>query len=295
MGTYDDPVNTVMLAFLDYLEDAAPRPVLDHLTDEDRRRAEALMDSLIAGRGIDPHASRPSIEALLVGTQLAGLLPAVNPATVGAADLTTVREVLDCLDGRARVDIDSNGSDEATVVYSYLDLRARFLLVQADTPVVTNEVRTLVERVFDDDPHTSRVGVVAARSDDLATQVLSADEVGHTITTPRGEPHTRWDPPLPLALAARRMLEQSAPEWDSFDFNQALNDPLDVTSVAAEIAGRIIGREAARSYRGDKARAYRALVGRERVFADLVAKVSAPGTEAVDLDLETTQIARAAA
>ena len=71
MGNYDDPVDVVMLAFLDYLDGTAPRPALDHLSDEDRRRAETLMNSLKAGRGIDPHASRPSIEALLAGTRLA--------------------------------------------------------------------------------------------------------------------------------------------------------------------------------------------------------------------------------
>ncbi len=295
MGNYDDPVDVVMLAFLDYLDGTAPRPALDHLSDEDRRRAEALMNSLKAGRGIDPHASRPSIEALLAGTRLAGLLPAVHPPTIDATNLTTVRQVISGIDSRARVDIDSGDSGGPTVVYSYLDLRARFLLVRADTPAVTDEVRALVEVLFDSDPDTSRVGVVAVRNDDLLTQVLSADEVGHAITTPRGEPHTRWDPPLPLALAVRRMLEHSAPEWDPVDFDQALSNPLDVTAVAAEIAGQVIGREAARSYRGDKARAYRALAGQEHLFADLVAKVSTPGNEAVDLETETSHIVRRAA
>ena len=56
----------------------------------------------------------------------------------------------------------------------------------------------------------------------------------------------------------------------------------------------LIEREAARSYRGDKRRAYKALVGHERAFADLVVKVSAPRSN-VDLDQETTRILRAAA
>jgi hypothetical protein len=194
------------------------------------------------------------------------------------------------VDSRAQVDIDSTSH---TVVYSYLDLRARFLLVPTATPVVTEEVRAAVEALFDADPDTARVGVVAARSDELVTQVLSADDVGATITTPRGEPHLRWDPRLPLVLAARRILEQSAPEWPSFDFDQAHNDALDLTTIAAGIARRVIEREAARSYRGDKRRAYKALVGHERVFAELVVRVSTQGAD-VDLDVETSRILQAA-
>lgn len=294
MRDHDDPVDAVILAFLDHLEGVAARPTLEQLTDADRVRAEAFLDGLVAGRGIDPHGSRPSVESLLVGTPLAGLLPALNTADAGGADLAAVQRVLGGVDSRAWVDIDSDGSVCATVVYSYLDLRARFLLVPTATPVITKDVRALVTTLFVSDPDTARVGVVAARSDELMTQVLSADEVGETITTPRGEPHVRWYPPLPLALAARRMLEQSAPEWPSFDLDPARSEALDLTTVAAVIARRVIQHQSARSYRGDKRRAYKALVGHERLFAELVARVSAHATE-VDLIVETTRIAQAAA
>jgi hypothetical protein len=289
----DHAVDAVVLAFLDHLEGVAPRPTLEHLTDSDRARAEALVAGLVAGRGIDPHASRPSVESLLAGTPLAALFPGggAGGEDSGGVDLTTVQRVLGDVDSRALVAIDSAS---ATVVYSYLDLQARFLLVATATPVVTEEVRAEVETLFESDPDTSRVGVVAAGSDELLTQVLSADDVGPTITTPRGDPHLRWEPRLPLALAARRILEQLAPEWPSFDFDRAQGDALDVAAVAADIARRVIERESARSYRGDKRRAYRTLVGHERAFADLVVKVSAPRSD-VDLDQETTRILQAAA
>jgi hypothetical protein len=90
------------------------------------------------------------------------------------------------------------------------------------------------------------------------------------------------------------MLEQSSPEWPAFDFDQAYSEPFDLPTVAAEIARLIIEREAARSFRGEKRRAYRALVGQERIFAELVAKVSAHGP-AVDLAAETSRIWKAAA
>ena len=276
-----DPVDAVILAALDHLEGTAPRPTLKHLTEADRLRAAELLAGIVAGRGIDPHASRPSVESLLVDTPLVTFFPAVNPVRAGSVDLTAVRRVLDNVDSRARVDIDPAS---ATVVYSYLDLRTRFVIVPDAT----------IETLFDTDPDTDRVGVVAGHSDELLTQVLSADDIGSTITTPRGEPHLRWDPHLPLALAARRILEQSAPEWPAFDFDQAHGEALDLTALAAEIARRVIERESARSYRGDKRRAYKALVGHERAFADLVVRVSAQGTN-LDLDDETALILQAAA
>jgi hypothetical protein len=285
-----DPVEAVILAYLDHLEGSAAPPSLDHLGEEDRRRARSLMDAVSGGRGIDPRASRPSIEELLADTPLAGLLPADG----AAAGLVAVRDVLRGVDARARVEIDSADLDRPSVVLSHLDLRARFVLVPSASIAVTRKLRALVEAVFRDDPDTSRVGVVAARSAELTTRVVAAEDVGHTITTPRGEPHTGWDPPLPLALAARRMLEQGAPEWPAFDFDRALREPLDVAALATEVAARVIGRESGRSYRGDKRRAYRALVGHEGAFAELVARVATHASE-VDLDEEITRLSRVAA
>jgi hypothetical protein len=280
----DDPVDAVILAYLDHVEGVGPRPALEHLTGSDRTRAEALLAVVGAGRGIDPYAVRPSVEALLEETPLAGLFRQLNPG-----DLDDVRRVLGAVDDRARVEVDGS-----TVLYSYLDLRARFLVVPAAEPAITGPVRAAVQALFDADPDTSRVGVVAAGRAELVTQLLSADDLGDTITTPGGEPHVHWAPRLPLALAVRRMLEQTAPEWPTFDFDQAYGGALDLATVAADIARRVIEREAGRSYRGDKRRAYRELVGQEQVFADLVALVSARNRP-VDLAAETARILRVAA
>lgn len=289
----DDPVDAVLEAFLGHLEGTGPRPSLDHLTDDDRRRAEALMEVMEAGRGIDPRASRPSIEALLAGTQLAGLLPA-GGTLPGVADLATIRDVLTRVDDRAQVAIDAAGTG-GTVVYCYLDFRARFLVVDSDTPTITGGAESMVAALFDQDGDATRVGVVAGRSEELLTMMLTADDVGNTVTTPRGEPHVPMELPLPLALAARRMIEQSAPEWESFDFDQALVRQPDVQAIAADAAARVIGREAARPYRGDKARAYRALAGQENLFAGLAAKVSAHGAQTLDFGAETDRMTRTAA
>src|SRR5262245_35880868 len=94
MGDHDDPVDAVILAFLDYLEGVAPRPTLHHLAEHDRVRAEAFLDGLTAARGIDPRAQRPSVDSLLADTPLAGLMSVVRPLDIDSADLTAVQHVL---------------------------------------------------------------------------------------------------------------------------------------------------------------------------------------------------------
>jgi hypothetical protein len=286
-----DPVDGVILAFLDHVEGTGSRPTLDHLGDPDRRRAEALLALVGAGRGIDPHASRPSIEMMLADTPHADLFRDVSRSGRGEADLAAVHRLLDTVDDRALVDVDRASS---TVVFSYLDFRARFLVMNAAVPIVDDAMRRTVEALFDADPDTSRVGVVAAGSGELLTQVLAADDLGTTITVPDGEAHVRWTPRLPLVLAARQLLEQAAPEWPAFDADREHGGVLDLAAVAAEIARTVIAREAARSYRGDKKRAYRDLVGHEEAFAEVVARVSGRRSPA-DLEAEISRVLREAA
>ena len=53
-------------AYLDYLEGVRDDPPsLEDLPEGQRRAAEAFIESITAARGVDPHASRPSIEQLL--------------------------------------------------------------------------------------------------------------------------------------------------------------------------------------------------------------------------------------
>ena len=61
-----DDLNGFREAYLDYLEgDRDDPPTLEGLTGEQRRAAEAFIESISAARGVDPYASRPSIEQLL--------------------------------------------------------------------------------------------------------------------------------------------------------------------------------------------------------------------------------------
>ena len=63
----NDPVDAVVQAYLDHLEEGAPEPSLDHLTPNERKLAHDLIDSLKAGRGINPYQSRPSLSSLQTG------------------------------------------------------------------------------------------------------------------------------------------------------------------------------------------------------------------------------------
>src|SRR5919106_575832 len=79
----DDRVDAVVEAFMDHLEGLGEAPALDELDAEERARAEVLISSLEAGRGIDPYASRPSLEQLLAGTPLEAALDASRLGTGG--------------------------------------------------------------------------------------------------------------------------------------------------------------------------------------------------------------------
>ena len=66
MTTEHDELRMFQQAYLDYLEgDRDAPPTVDNLGGEERRAAEAFIEAIKAARGIDPYASRPSIEQLL--------------------------------------------------------------------------------------------------------------------------------------------------------------------------------------------------------------------------------------
>ena len=61
-----DELRMFQEAYLDYLEgDRDAPPTLDNLEGKERRAAESFIEAIKAARGIDPYASRPSIEQLL--------------------------------------------------------------------------------------------------------------------------------------------------------------------------------------------------------------------------------------
>ncbi len=184
-GPDGDPVDSVIIAFLDHREGIGERPSLDGLTDADRGRAEALLSGLTAARGIAPAIPRPSIESLLADTPLAGLFPAGN------ADLAAIARALADVDPRAQVQLDAASG---TVVYPIWTFEpgscscrrpCRCSPPNCVRPCGNSSppIRT---------PAGSGSSPAGAR---VLTQVLAADDLGRTITAPGGEAPARLDPP----------------------------------------------------------------------------------------------------
>ena len=71
MTSERDPLSKFRDAYLDYLEGLRDEPpALQDLPYEQRPAAEAFIKSITSARGVDPYASRPSVEQLLArGTQ----------------------------------------------------------------------------------------------------------------------------------------------------------------------------------------------------------------------------------
>lgn len=92
MTMENDRLSEFRSAYLDYLEGERDEwPALEHLSTRDRMIADALIRSTEAAAGIDPYASRPSIEQLLAGIGRARLAEADSTA-LGSDVATQVSE-----------------------------------------------------------------------------------------------------------------------------------------------------------------------------------------------------------
>ena len=313
-----DPVEAAVASYLDFLEGLAERPDLGMLTDEDRRRAIEMINSLIAGRGIQLDGSTPSVEALLAGTELESLLESANSVSSdhgqgggGDREAAAARAARPIDRERARVERIENtlcGTDSRVLVraephrllgpavtVAYLDLRLVFFPFDSPSPVITERTRGILSRVLGDDTDLDYVGVVADDSPDLLTQVLSASDLGLRAVTPSDDLQLPWPPVLPLPLALRAMLDLAAPRWEPFVFDTRRREPLRIADVAYDATRRVLAREVSRPYRGDKGRAYKSFAGSEATFTDLIIRLGAAGmTDAAVADA-LDRIARDAA
>lgn len=77
--------------YLAYLEDGGDAPTFDDLPTDVRRELDELIADLHAARGIDPYASRPSVEALVAGTEFEEMFRGTTASNPSLA-LDEVRE-----------------------------------------------------------------------------------------------------------------------------------------------------------------------------------------------------------
>ena len=161
-----DDLSRFQDAYLDYLEGACDDPpVLEDLPKEQRRAAKAFIESIRAARGVDPHASRPSIEQLLESWSRSG-----NAAG-------KLREVLQ---NHLRVTVDPKAlviPDPAAAAAGL----ASTLVIQARGM----RLRVVQETTFESLEHA-----LARRAEDIA-KVFSAFPDSHVVlyTNTRQEPH----------------------------------------------------------------------------------------------------------
>jgi hypothetical protein len=299
-----DPVEVVVASYLDYLEGITERPALDQLTAVDRRRAVEAINSMLTGRGIQLGGSTPSVEALLAGTELESLLPrpASAPGDRGEAGgqgggldreaaaghagrrldrkrarVEQIAAALHRADSRVTVRAEPHKLLGPAVTATYLDLQVVFVPIDGPAPAITQDARSVLSRVLNDDTDLDSVGVVAD-STDLLTQLVSASDLGRATATPSDGLQLRCPAVLPLPLALAAMLELAAPVWEPFTVGTGPREPLQLGDIAAEAARRVLARESSRRYHGDKGRAYKSLAGTEAAFTRLIIRLATPGT-----------------
>ena len=161
-----DDLSKFQDAYLGYLEgDRDDPPELEKLPDGQRRAAEAFIKSITAARGIDPYASRPSIEQLLMH---------VSQTSEATSKLGQA------LEDHLRLTIDPRASVTLDAASTVLRL-ASSLVIHA---------RGVRMRVVEETSSRDLDYSLASRASDIA-KVFSAFPDSHAVlyTTTRQEPH----------------------------------------------------------------------------------------------------------
>ena len=206
LGSFQD-------AYLDYLEgdrDEPPKP--EHLPPEHRRDAEAFVKSITAARGIDPYASRPSIEQLMASRNVV----ADPTETLGEALQDHLRATVDT---SALVTADS--ASIAADLGSTLLIQARGMRMRAVLETGSADLGEMIggrtediANVFDAFPDCHAVLYTTTSQEPLAV-VLDRVDAYEAVETPSGQPQPPRLPRTPvLATSACEMwLRQLIPDF----------------------------------------------------------------------------------
>lgn len=213
----NDPVDEVIQGYLDHLEDGVPAPTLDHLSPEDRDLAQDLINSLNAGRGIDPYQSRPPIHTLLTGTEYEHLLDQAVNAGLTIDDIRT--DVVSSLGSASEPIGDGAAQNEgirsdALLRFGSLRIRIQFR-DDITTPEALSQVdpRAAAGPVFGRFPDTAAV-VLVIGDQELSSVAVGPFDIDDFIGAPDGQVHqpriTR--PVLSLYDTLRGLVDELAPD-----------------------------------------------------------------------------------
>lgn len=186
----NDPIDEVIQAYLDHVENGTPEPSLDHLGPEDRQLAEDIITSMNAGRGINPYQSRPSY-ATLAATGQAGADVAA-PANVGVTldairdDVAAAFDSTPIVDGAAEYEgIDSNAVARCGAHRIRFQFRDDLISV---FELSTTDPQVAVGPIFGRFPETAVVVVVIG--DEVRSSVaIDLYDTEPYIGSPDGEVH----------------------------------------------------------------------------------------------------------
>ncbi|MGE0304275.1 MAG: hypothetical protein AB7L13_08780 [Acidimicrobiia bacterium] len=220
-----DPVEAVVAAYLAYLEHDGPEPSLDHLSADDRRRAEELVALTNEGRGIDVYRSRPSVDMLLAGTEFESWL---SPQDTAGLSIDAIRnDVVDALgslaepvaDGAAEIE---GVRSDAVVRFDALRIRIQFRDDLATTTDLTRiDPRSAAGPVFGRFPETAAL-VVVLGDRELSSVAIDPYDTEEFIGTPDGAvyPPRVTRPVLPLRDTLRRLVDELAPDLTVGDIDE---------------------------------------------------------------------------
>lgn len=213
----NDPVEAVILAYLEHLEDGGPKPSLDQLGEDDRRRAEQMIELMLEGRGIDVYRSRPSLDALLAGTEFEDLLTPPESAGLGIDAIRA--DVVESLGSASEPIADGAAEREgircdAIVRFQSLRLRLQFRDdIATAAGLARVDPRAAAGPIFGRFPETPAVVLVIGDTG-FSSVPIDPYDTEDIIGAPDGEiyPPRITRPVLPLYDTLRMLVDELIPD-----------------------------------------------------------------------------------
>ena len=231
-------------AYLDYLEgERAEPPTTEGMPEAQRRTAEAFVESIEAARGIDPYASRPSIEQLLAaGTRIATWVAAIGEDLQAHLHINVDPSAMVVADVAAG----ASGLDSNLMIHARgMRLRAILESHSADLDDAFAGRLSAIAAVFGAFPDTNAVLYATAVPEPVGV-VVDRGDIQDAIETPSGEsrPPSLRRPPTDIETACSAWLMDAIPEFDAFSAEllesaAKFESSLDSNRVAAKAVAEV--------------------------------------------------------